>query len=73
MAAIRSPLNWRIKLLVIVIVVSFGLFDEYTQSFVGRTASMVDWLADVVGVVLALIYFEIKNRFIFLLSEINLD
>ena len=63
----------RIKLIIFVFVSLLGYFDEYTQSFVGRTCSMVDWLADVAGVVLGLIYFEIKNRFIISLSEMNPD
>ena len=28
----------------------FCAFDEWLQQFVGRTASLVDWLADVMGV-----------------------
>ena len=51
---------FRIKLIVFILVISIGYLDEYYQSFVGRTSSIVDWLADISGVVLGLIVFEVK-------------
>ena len=33
----------------------FGGLDEYTQTFVGRRGSLMDWLADLVGITLVLI------------------
>jgi len=36
-----------------------GAVDEYTQSFVGRSASTADWLADVIGIILAALLIRI--------------
>ena len=61
-SAIKFRPYLRINLIVFVLVISLGYLDEYTQGFVGRTVSVVDWLADILGVVLGLILFEIRHR-----------
>jgi len=37
---------------------AYGAFDELTQPLFGRSASWVDWLADMVGAAVAVIVFE---------------
>ena len=72
-SSIKFRPYFRIKLIIFAFVILLGYFDEYTQDFVGRATSMVDWLADIAGVVLGLICFEVKSKFVFLLTEMNLD
>jgi VanZ family protein len=43
----------RSALLVIVIGLAYGAFDELTQALVGRTCSMYDWYADAGGIACA--------------------
>lgn len=38
----------------VVVILGIAGIDEYTQTFVGRTCSVYDWLADVAGISLAL-------------------
>jgi len=37
-------------------ILAIGTLDELTQSFVGRTASLADWLANIVGIVTVLLF-----------------
>ena len=39
------------------VVVVFAAFDEWTQSFVGRQADIVDWIADAAGAAVGLAVF----------------
>jgi len=55
--SIKKPFALRIYLLVILVVSILGGFDEYTQSFVGRACSVYDWLADLGGIMAALLIF----------------
>jgi len=36
---------------------AFGAIDELTQPFVNRVASPIDWLADIIGIIVALFSF----------------
>lgn len=38
-------------------ILAIGTLDELTQSFVGRTASLADWLANFLGIVTVLLFF----------------
>jgi VanZ family protein len=38
-------------------ILAVGTIDELTQPFVNRTASLVDWLADAIGVAVTLLLF----------------
>ncbi len=43
---------------------AIGIVDEATQSLVNRTASANDWLADIVGIMMALLFSKVyKHRF----------
>ncbi len=64
--SIKTTPTLRIKIIIFIFVLSLGYIDEYTQEFFGRTTSIFDWLADVMGAVLGLIFFEIMNRSCFL-------
>jgi VanZ family protein len=41
--------NWRVMLLVFSAAALYGVFDECTQTLVGRTPDVKDWLADIAG------------------------
>jgi len=41
---------------------ALGVVDELTQPLVNRTASPVDWLADIVGISVALLIFIFFNH-----------
>ena len=44
-----GPFRWPSVLGRVVFLACYGAFDEFTQAFVGRTADVVDWCADVPG------------------------
>ena len=65
--AVRASISMLSVFLVFCMVVSIGAIDELTQSFVDRTVSMNDWLADVTGcfiVLCVVIYFHLSQRLI---------
>ena len=44
------------------VVVTYGAIDEWTQPFVGRHASVADWLADAVGAAVGLgLYAQLRR------------
>jgi VanZ family protein len=43
-------------------ILAFAAVDEVTQNFVGRTASLYDWIADFAGIVFAQSIFLYHNR-----------
>jgi len=45
--------------IVFCVVILYGAFDEITQMFVNRTASVLDWTADSLGVIAALLAVEL--------------
>lgn len=53
----------QIATLTLVFVVSFGIFDEIFQSIIpGRTSDIYDLIADAVGGILAVAFFNFINR-----------
>jgi VanZ family protein len=44
------------------VIVLYGALDEWTQTFVGRQASVGDWLADAIGGAVGLIAFYLRQR-----------
>ena len=42
-------LTWEVLALWASVYIAFGALDEWLQQFVGRTASVGDWLADLLG------------------------
>ncbi|MDP2209292.1 MAG: VanZ family protein [Bacteroidota bacterium] len=54
----------QIAMLTVVFVVSFGIFDELFQSIIpGRTSDIYDLVADAVGGILAVSFFNFINRY----------
>ncbi len=43
----------RAMLIVLIVSLAYGVFDEQTQKLVGRDCSLYDWLADAAGAALA--------------------
>jgi VanZ family protein len=43
----------------------YGVFDETTQTLVGRTCDMNDWAADVAGIVTGLVTFAILRAIVY--------
>jgi len=43
-------------------ILAVGTIDELTQPFANRTASLADWLADIVGIIIALLTLVWFNR-----------
>ena len=54
-AARHGRLDRSVLLLWVPVYAAYGVLDEWTQDFVGRTTSLHDWLADVAGIVTATI------------------
>ena len=46
---------------VILVMAAYGAFDELTQPLVGRTAAWADWGADVLGAVVAAVFWPMVN------------
>jgi len=44
---------------VLAVLMVYGVLDELTQPLVGRSAGMLDWLADATGIALAVILCEL--------------
>jgi VanZ family protein len=53
--SIRTSLTIRSALLLLVAVSVIGIFDELTQTFVNRTASVNDLIANIVGILCVLL------------------
>ena len=64
---VKTPLPLRTYLVVFLLIAAFGAFDEYTQILAGRSCSMFDWLANIVGITAVLLCFFIyeKSKFEF--------
>jgi VanZ family protein len=56
-----GPLSWRHLGISWALLVLYGIFDELTQTLVGRHGSVLDWLADVAGIILGLAIFSVWN------------
>ncbi|MHC4153051.1 MAG: VanZ family protein [Planctomycetota bacterium] len=59
LASIKKPTSFKTSFLVITLLAAIAGLDEYTQLFVGRTASLIDWAADILGIILAVIIWGI--------------
>jgi VanZ family protein len=44
------------------VLVLYAALDEWLQGFIGRSAALTDWLADVLGAVLVLAVLEWRRR-----------
>lgn len=60
--SVRTSPTMLSTLLLFFTISSVATLDELTQPFVNRTASVNDWLADIVGVIIALYTFVFCSR-----------
>ena len=60
--AIRTSPTIFSALLLFLVVSAIGALDELTQLFVGRTASVTDLVADIVGILAALCFVTVRGR-----------
>lgn len=54
-----QPLNWGASLLILT---GYGILDELLQIPVGRTASVLDWVADMIGILLGMLVAHVVWR-----------
>ncbi len=66
--SLRTSPTMLSALLLFLVVSAIGAFDELTQPFVNRTASVTDFVADIVGI-LAVLFFSTMLRRRFLRSN----
>ena len=59
--AFGLPVRPLVLLVIVVFILGVAAMDEWTQGFVGRSASQADFCADGVGVVLALVLSLVLN------------
>jgi VanZ family protein len=59
--ALRTSLTVCSALLLLVVVSVIGAFDELTQIFVNRTASITDLIADIAGILCVLIFSTVRR------------
>lgn len=60
--SLRTSPTMLSALLLFLAVSVIGAFDELTQPFVNRTASVTDLAADIVGILSALLFFTVRRR-----------
>lgn len=58
----RRPLPGHFVWIALAVLALYAVLDEWLQSFVGRSASLLDWLADVLGIGLVLAMLEWRRR-----------
>lgn len=60
--AIRRPVSPTFVWFALIVLAAYAAVDEYLQSFVGRSADLADWLANVVGIGAVLGVLEWRRR-----------
>ncbi|MCE5326975.1 MAG: VanZ family protein [Planctomycetaceae bacterium] len=55
----------RRAIIMITVMALYGVFDELTQPYFGRSADVMDWLADLHGTVLAVLVLQLLTTVIF--------
>jgi VanZ family protein len=58
-----NRLNWIPFAVTAVVVAVYGVFDEISQAYVGRSADIVDWYFDCLGTVIGLAAFAMVGTF----------
>ncbi|MCF7958394.1 MAG: VanZ family protein [Phycisphaerae bacterium] len=48
----HAPVRLKVQLLIVAGVIVLGGLDEFTQTYVGRMCSVLDWIANVIGATL---------------------
>ncbi len=57
-----SSSRFRTRLIIVMGVLAYGVFDELTQPYFGRSCDLADWVADAAGVGVALLVDLIRKR-----------
>lgn len=52
-----NQLRWKDLAIVMLVIAVYGVFDEITQPLVGRSCELLDWTADVLGIVFGTLAF----------------
>ena len=60
--AIRPGRKLSFRFFAFALLLTLGAVDEYTQSFVGRSSSVADWIADIVGMIVAVLFVRLILR-----------
>ncbi len=60
--SLRTSPTMLSALLLFLAITVLGAFDELTQPFVNRTASVTDLAADIVGILSALLFFTVRRQ-----------
>ena len=60
--SLRTSPTMLSALLLFLVVSAIGAFDELTQPFVNRNASVTDLVADIVGILTALFFYTMRRR-----------
>ncbi len=60
--SLRTSPTMLSALLLFLVVSAIGAFDEITQLFVNRTASVTDLVADIVGILFVLFFSALRSR-----------
>jgi len=68
---IKKNYKFKIKLIVLIFGISFAASDEIHQYFTpGRSADILDWIADVLGIILSLfLYDNIYNLYLKIINK----
>jgi VanZ family protein len=57
--AVRRPVSLAIGLAIVLLLAGYGVFDELTQPLFGRDCELLDWCADVAGILIGTTCFQI--------------
>ena len=60
--SLRTSPTMLSALLLFLVVSTISAFDELTQPFANRTASVTDFVADIVGILSALLFFTVRRQ-----------
>ncbi len=59
--SLRACPSLLLGLILFFAILALGTIDELTQSFVNRTASLADWLADVTGIFVVFVFKTVQS------------
>jgi len=71
--AVKIPLGWKFYVGLLICMATLGWIDEFSQEFVGRTCSVYDWTADIVGSLMAIAVYRIYTWKFDISTDANLQ
>ena len=57
--AVRRPVSLGVALAIVALLAGYGALDELTQPLVGRDCELMDWCADVTGILIGASCFQV--------------